>query len=241
MPALIGPDATVPPVSPRHMIVNADDLGASAGVNRGILEAHRGGIVTSASLMVDRPAAAQAAELAQGHPALSVGLHFEQPDAMDLCGLDACRVELGRQRDRFRGLTGHDPTHLDSHHHVHRHPPLRECFAALADELGVPVREASPIAYIGGFYAQWEWQVTELRYVSVEFLEQILRNEVTTEWTELGCHPGYVSDDFQSVYLSEREEELRTLTDPRLREVLPKLEIELASFEDYRSRAAVRT
>lgn len=108
--------------------------------------------------------------------------------------------------------------------------------------LGVPLREASPIVYIGGFYAQWEWKVTELRYVSVEFLEQILRTEVTAEWTELGCHPGYVGDGFESVYLSEREVELRTLTDPAVRETLDELGIELCSYADYAAatRAALK-
>ena len=45
----------------RYLIVNADDLGRSPGVNRGVIEAHAGGIVTSASLMVRWPAAAEAA------------------------------------------------------------------------------------------------------------------------------------------------------------------------------------
>jgi hypothetical protein len=48
----------------RLLIVNADDLGCSRGVNRGIIEAHERGIVTSASLMVNRPAASEAAEYA---------------------------------------------------------------------------------------------------------------------------------------------------------------------------------
>ena len=53
----------------RVLIVNADDFGLSAGVNRGIVEAHERGIVTSASLMVRRPAAREAADYARTHPA----------------------------------------------------------------------------------------------------------------------------------------------------------------------------
>ena len=63
----------------RVLIVNADDLGLSPGVNAGIIEAHLRGIVTSASLMVRQPAAREAARLARAHPGLSVGLH------LDLC------------------------------------------------------------------------------------------------------------------------------------------------------------
>jgi predicted glycoside hydrolase/deacetylase ChbG (UPF0249 family) len=231
--ALIGADATVSPVPPRRLIVNADDFGASVGVNRGIIEAHRDGIVTSASLMVDRPRAEQAADLARRNPGLSVGLHFEEHQGASPA------ADFERQLERFRSLIGRDPTHLDSHHHAHRQAPLREVLARAGDALAVAVRELSPIAYIGGFYAQWEWQVTDLHHVSVEFLQEILHTEVSAEWTELGCHPGYVTDDFQSVYLAEREEEVRTLTDPRVRRTLAELGIELAGFADYARAASV--
>ena len=54
----------------RLLIVNADDFGQTAGVNRGVIEAHDRGIVTSASLMVRWPAAAEAASFARARPAL---------------------------------------------------------------------------------------------------------------------------------------------------------------------------
>ena len=61
----------------RYLIVNADDFGLSAGVNRGVIEAHERGIVTSASLMVRPPAAAEAAADARAYPELSLGLHVD--------------------------------------------------------------------------------------------------------------------------------------------------------------------
>ena len=61
----------------RYLIVNADDFGLSEGVNRGIIRAHEQGILTSASLMVRWPAAAEAARYAAQHPRLSVGLHLD--------------------------------------------------------------------------------------------------------------------------------------------------------------------
>src|SRR5437867_1616393 len=61
----------------RLLIVNADDFGYSRGVNRGIVEAYERGIVTSASLMVNRVAAAEAAEYGRDHPELGVGLHVD--------------------------------------------------------------------------------------------------------------------------------------------------------------------
>jgi predicted glycoside hydrolase/deacetylase ChbG (UPF0249 family) len=89
------------------------------------------------------------------------------------------------------------------------------------------------VDFIGGFYAQWEWKVTRLEYVSVDFLCRLLRDEVVGPWTELSCHPGYVEPDLHSVYRHEREEEVRTLTDPRVRETLAELGIRLAGHRDY--------
>jgi predicted glycoside hydrolase/deacetylase ChbG (UPF0249 family) len=60
----------------RCLIITADDFGRSPGVNRGIIAASEGGIVTSASLMVRWPAAAGAA-YARERPDLALGLHFD--------------------------------------------------------------------------------------------------------------------------------------------------------------------
>ena len=62
----------------RLLIVNADDFGLSRCVNEGIIEAHRNGIVTSTSLMVNRPGAEHASELVRDCPDLGLGLHFEE-------------------------------------------------------------------------------------------------------------------------------------------------------------------
>src|SRR5437762_14267709 len=60
----------------RRLIVNADDFGASQSINRAVIQAHQRGILTSASLMVNGAAAAEAVELARAHPCLGVGLHL---------------------------------------------------------------------------------------------------------------------------------------------------------------------
>jgi predicted glycoside hydrolase/deacetylase ChbG (UPF0249 family) len=224
-------------LSPRRLIVNADDFGASEGINRGIIEAHTDGILTSTSLMVTGAAAAEAVALAAEHPALSLGLHWDldgeqaQP-GIDLEDAKAVRAELIRQLERFHDLVGAAPTHVDSHHHIHRQAPIKPITRELVSQLGVPLREDGRVTFIGGFYGQWEWQVTDLHHVSPDFLIWILQNEVREEWTEIGCHPGYVSEDFQSVYLREREVELGTLKDPAVRREIERLDIRLASYRD---------
>lgn len=83
----------------KRLVVNADDFGLSAGVNRGILEAHAAGVVTSASLMVNTPGFADAAAAVRGGgaPRLGVGLHLNltigapasPPESVpSLCGRD---------------------------------------------------------------------------------------------------------------------------------------------------------
>jgi chitin disaccharide deacetylase len=62
--------------SPRRLIVNADDFGRSHATNQAVIRAHREGILTTASLMVNGPAAADAVALARQHPTLGVGLHL---------------------------------------------------------------------------------------------------------------------------------------------------------------------
>jgi predicted glycoside hydrolase/deacetylase ChbG (UPF0249 family) len=224
-------------LSGQVLIVNADDFGASEGINRGIIEAHTEGIVTSTSLMVTGAAAPGAVALAREHGELGLGLHWdldgEQAEpGLDLDDATAVRAELVRQLALFQDLVGRSPTHVDSHHHIHRRPAIASIARELVAPLRVPLREDGRVTYVGGFYAQWEWQVTDLHHVSPEFLIWILRNEVGEGWTEIGCHPGYVSDDFTSVYLTEREVELATLKDPSVREEIRSLGIRLASYRD---------
>lgn len=221
----------------RRLIVNADDFGLTEGVNRAIVHCHVHGVVTSASLMVDRPAARHAAELSRAHPGLSVGLHWDAAGRVD-GEIDtdddaAVRDDLERQVDRFIELTGKSPSHLDSHWHVHREERVFPLFREVAETLGVPVRGDGRVRMIGGFYAQWEWKVTRLEYISVGFLERLIREEATGPWTELSCHPGYVDEDLDSVYSSEREAEVATLTDPQIAGTIRAMGLQLASYTDY--------
>ena len=221
----------------RYLIVNADDFGASVGCNRGIIECHSRGILTSASLMVTGRAAADAVELARAHPQLSLGLHFdvwgEDEREFDLANHGAVREEFSRQLAEFQRLVGSNPTHVDSHRHAHTRLGMMPLFQELTAPLGIPLRNDGRVRFVGGFYAQWEWLVTELDYVRVPFLLRLLREEVHEGWTEIACHPGYRSHDFRSVYLVEREEEVRTLTDPRVAEFIRESGIRLCNYADY--------
>jgi len=223
----------------RYLIVNGDDFGAGGGVNRGILDAHRRGILTSASLMVNMPASEAAALLAREAPELSVGIHVNLTNeggdpVVDLEDAKACRAELDRQLARFQDLVGRQPTHVDSHHNVHRRPALRPLFVDLARRHDLPLREHSGVRYFSSFYGQWQGE-THLEQVSVGRLRRMLCDEIGDGVTELACHPGYVDPEFPSVYSVEREAELHTLCDPAVRETVQGLGLRLIGFRQLRS------
>ena len=217
----------------RRLIVNADDFGLAAGVNEGIIEAHVNGVLTSTSLMVERSAAADAVRLARAHPALSIGLHYvEDSPEIDQPG-HAART-FAAQLARFRELTGAEPTHVDSHHHVHL--TRMSTFTPLVAPLGVPLRGDGSVPYLGDFYAQPGRGVVDLERVRTPFLLELLSgDDMTAEFTELGCHPARVTDDLRSSYASEREVELATLTEPDLRARIQGLGLTLASYRDWRA------
>lgn len=229
----------------RYLIVNADDFGSSRGVNRGIVEARESGIVTSASLMVERSAAEEAARYARRRRELGVGLHFEleEKPRRRLIGRwtrptkpaheDEIRRRAEAQLDRFRELVGEDPSHLDSHHHVHRREPARSVLLELSEQTGAPLRELhTGIRFCGDFYGQLEgrpWPQGILPGTLVELLEGL-----SAHITELGCHPGY-ADDLDTWYRKERAQEVATLCDPQVRRAIDRLGIELVTFRDVTS------
>lgn len=151
----------------RNLIVNADDLGWTEGVNRGIAEAHRKGIVTSASLLANGAAFASAVELARTTPALGVGVHLNLSDGEPVAPRELV-TNLLNQRGELEGKpeslllrlarrsvsleeverewdaqilkvrdSGIQPTHLDGHRHVHMLPGLFEIALRLAKKRGV--------------------------------------------------------------------------------------------------------
>jgi predicted glycoside hydrolase/deacetylase ChbG (UPF0249 family) len=242
------PDALVESFHPRALIVNADDFGMSLGVNRGILDAHRHGIVTSASLMVRWPAAGEAVALSRPWPRLSLGLHVDlgewaYRDGAWVClyevvpprDLAAVTREVLRQLDVFRELTGRNPTHLDSHQHFHREEPVRTVMRNLADELSVPLRDfSSQVRYSGSFYGQTAKGDALPEAISAASLLRTLA-ELPPGVTELGCHPG-LNDDLNTMYRQERAVEVSTLCDERVRSAIHELRIELYSFQDLLTR-----
>lgn len=149
------------------VIVNADDFGFCAGVNEGIILAHRMGILTSATLMANAPGFDQAVALARENPALGVGVHLNIVRGRPVS--DPSRVPSALAPDgRFWGsvykimrkhvagsirpaeveaewraqiekvlAAGIAPTHLDSEKHMHAFPPYFRIALDLARAYGI--------------------------------------------------------------------------------------------------------
>jgi chitin disaccharide deacetylase len=231
---------------PRQLIINADDFGLSEGVNAGIIEAHERGIVTACSLMVRWPAAAAAARYAKARASLDVGLHLDlgewnvrdgqwQPlyEVVALHDAAAVAAEVKKQFEAFRRLTGREPSHVDSHQHTHSDEPARSIVSAIARELQIPVRHLTQgIRYWGQFYGQSDSGESFPELVSVDALLGLVA-ELPRGITELGCHPGR-GRDINSMYIPEREVEVQTLCDPRVRAGIMQAGIQLCAFADYR-------
>jgi predicted glycoside hydrolase/deacetylase ChbG (UPF0249 family) len=146
----------------KNLIVNADDLGWTEGVNRAIVDAHREGLVTSSSLLANGRAFASALAAAQTNPQLGVGVHLNLSDGPPTAPAEEVRGLLNEGGDleegpeslllriASRGLAlqeverewdaqiqkvrdaGIRPTHLDGHKHVQMLPGLFEIALRLA-------------------------------------------------------------------------------------------------------------
>jgi predicted glycoside hydrolase/deacetylase ChbG (UPF0249 family) len=232
----------------RVLIMNADDFGRSRAVNEGVIRCHDEGIVTSATLMVRWSDAAEAGEYARGSETLGTGLHFDLGEWVFRNGAwepayeviseehrETVVEELDRQLELFRELVGREPTHIDSHQHVHRDEPVRGAVLAAAGRLGVPVREATPgIAYSGAFYGQDGKGTPVPEAITVEALVgEIERLPVGV--TEMGCHPA-TAVDLETTYGSERVREVETLCDPRVRQAVDRAGVSLRSYRPYARR-----
>ena len=156
-----------PPDARRRLIVNADDFGASTAVNQAVIRAHREGILTTASLMVNEPGFAEAVSLARENPRLGVGLHLtllqghaalppeKIPGLVNACGEFSPRpVGVGlryffdrRLRAPLRAeiraqfekfhATGLPLDHVNGHLHLHLHPVVFALLMEDAAALGI--------------------------------------------------------------------------------------------------------
>ncbi|MFA5238966.1 MAG: ChbG/HpnK family deacetylase [Phycisphaerae bacterium] len=152
----------------RRIVINADDFGVSSSVNQAVAQAHSNGVLTSATIMANMPAADEAVKIAKQNPNLGVGVHLNlfkgKPLSKDKsveCLLNAegdfafspAKLSLlSLLRRKIRNAirielaaqiqwvidNGIKPTHLDSHKHIHNFPVVFSIVCGLAKQFQIP-------------------------------------------------------------------------------------------------------
>jgi hopanoid biosynthesis associated protein HpnK len=247
----------------RLLVINGDDFGLTPGVNAGMLDAHRDGVLTSVSLFANAPSTTQAIAIAHATPSLGVGCHLTLVDGTPT--LPAAEVpSLVTSEGQFRptwgafiraGLLGRIDldevrrelmaqivrlqtagitlTHLDSHKHVHAWPPIFRIVADLATTYGVPAVRVP-------YESPWLGPVpADLRDAGIR--RQALENLAMRWWTWrdariLAAHRRLAPAFFGRVHTGRVDREVL----PRILEQLPDGVSELMMHPGYQDAALKR-
>jgi len=247
------------------LIVNADDFGLSKGQNYGIVEACRHGVVTSTTAMVNGDAIEHAAALSRDLPELGVGMHFVLTLGMPLTPmpgltregllgkwiwemagqgtlpLEEIARELDCQFNRFVDLFGREPTHIDSHHHVHMIPAIFPVVVEFARRKGVALRVDRQVDGLGEQSAQlppttdgfssafYGEEIGEALFLSV--LDHSVQQGERS--LEVMAHPAFIDNTIRkSAYCWPRLTELDVLTSTSLKYAIAERGYRLGTFRD---------
>lgn len=143
------------------LIINADDFGRTRGINYGIAEAMKNGVLSSTTIMMTMPYAEHAVNLAKKAELSGIGVHLtfiekslsknktlsnengifkKYPELMAEADIEEIKTEMRMQIDKLISL-GIKPTHLDSHHHTHLYcSKMIEAAFSIAKEYKLPLR-----------------------------------------------------------------------------------------------------
>ncbi len=247
-----------------RVIINADDFGITDGVTCGIVDAIQQGVVTSTTAMACVPGAAErlrywAPKIPRrigAHLQLTTGRPLSHPSLIPtLCGPDgnfhpskstlanaSIREILYEWQLQYQFLLdlGIQPTHIDTHHHVHKLPNVFEAYCEMAMRRAIPARAVTPAMRLSlrqasiscpdhmvlDFYGD-NLNVNSLLALAINMTA--LKNEVV----EIMCHPGYSCHTLPALskYIHQRDQEMAVLCSPQLKERLSTYGIALCSYE----------
>jgi chitin disaccharide deacetylase len=257
----------------RQLVVNGDDFGFTRGVNEGIVEAHRNGILTATTLMAVGDEFDHAVRLAKENPALDIGCHlvlvgspgFPRSVAKLAWSLGKIPVyDVLSAQVRKIVEAGLQPTHLDTHKHTHLLAPVLNAVARISQEFSIPWvrrpfdfplhangidwkrRAANAVMhrvkggltrvlerhgcrstdYFAGFQITGKYNAAELA---------ALIRALPEGSTEFMCHPGHCTEELRAARTrlkESREEELRALTSPEVREALREAAVQLVNYRE---------
>jgi predicted glycoside hydrolase/deacetylase ChbG (UPF0249 family) len=233
-----------------QLIVNGDDFGFTRGVNDGIVEAHRHGILTATTLMAGGAAFEHAVECARATPSLDVGVHLVLwddtwgdsgvPQRLPAFVARAMTMSTAAIERLFAGQVervikaGIAPSHLDTHKHTHTLPHVMLAVHRTARRFGIRwVRRQLLGLNRPGL------RVTD-HFMGLGLTGKLTRDSLAAALrglrpglTELMCHPGRYDADLESAptrLKHERQRELEALTAPEIRSLLESNGVELTSY-----------
>jgi predicted glycoside hydrolase/deacetylase ChbG (UPF0249 family) len=251
----------------RFLIINADDLGISPEVNRGIFIAYEKGVITDASLLIKGPYAQQALKMIKKNPSFQVGIHI---DLDPLLGWKSPGIErLPRQKllemmnepdflkkikhEADKQMTdfldaGLIPSHIDTHHHVHGFPQIFELLVEAMDSHGMKA-----IRFNKKGYALLGREDIPITAEKAQWMEDALRKREIR-------HPHYFFDPISPFSLKEipagvselmvhpsmggdqwRQRDFEMLVDPRFISMVKDEGIQLIGFADLASSPSALT
>ena len=238
----------------KRVIINADDFGLCESNTLGILSAHKNGILTSATCMMNMPYAELALQEASKYPDFGVGIHLTltvgrpllegpksftdengnfkkkgmYPNREPRVDEDELYAEWKAQLEKFIKVAGKKPTHIDSHHHVHMEPYLNHIAKRLAKEYDIPMRQRDHVLNT------YEYVFVDERFyeegVTYESLKTILLED--TDVLEVMNHVGFLDQPLydMSSYNLPRMKELEIIKSEEMKEFIKEHNIELINF-----------
>ena len=245
----------------KQLIISADDFGLTEGVTKAISESILSGAVTRTSAMMCTNGAKWIKRYANDLDG-KIGLHLQLTDGTPLLSKEAVPslvdengnfpakskqlgainpLEIEKEwEEQMTALLdlGITPSHIDTHHNVHRFPVVFKVYCAMAEKYKLPARPLSPnmakkldsLGLLGSDYCLEEWHGTNVTTTNlINHLLSAFRSIDNEGTVELMCHPGYVDQHLEarSHYLQAREKELTVLLDPQLKTLLAKHTIQL--------------
>ena len=244
----------------KKLIINADDFGVTEGVNKGVIDSHTDGVLTSATMLVNMPFTEQAFGEAKKYPDLGVGIHLAAtigkplvPDAKSftdaegnflklanylggdvVADVEELYIEWKAQIEQFIRLAGKLPTHIDSHHHVHTLPQHHGIVAQLAKEYDLPVRQSE------AFLDTYEHATFMMDFYGDDLTVSTITDALETdvEIMEVMCHPAYLDQRTyeSSSYNLPRMKEMEILRSEALRGFIQQNGIQLITFADLKKK-----
>ena len=203
-------------------IFNADDFGLSKGVNLGIIESYRNGVVRSTTIMAGMPGFEHAVSLSGEYPGLKIGIHLTLTAGKSVGGvyktltdcdghflplaeferlansgdIDLHEVESECEAQIHKVLAaGITPDHFDSHHHTHNLPGIFTVFLKLAGKYGTGARIKDKGSLPREYESILTTDVFSDNFYNETATPENLRKILTDcggDSLEIMCHPAFV-------------------------------------------------